>query len=204
MINGQLYCKTCFKKTFLKEGRYTTFDKAQSDRLTQQMAQQQLSTDSPAAAAVVSGGSGSSTPVTASGSSGSASNSRSNSISLNSGSSAAIASNTPVAQLQAAVERKDVAACQTLLATGGAALLFERVKTGQTVLEWALTSYMHKATGVKLVEWLEGRVGEANRLMKQSGVASPLAGKEEGKLEESKESEPADAAPEASEVEVTA
>src|ERR1700710_946162 len=32
MINGDLYCKTCFKKIFLKEGKYTSFQKTPGAR----------------------------------------------------------------------------------------------------------------------------------------------------------------------------
>ena len=208
MINGTLYCKTCFKKIFMREGKYSTFESLPKDVAAQ--------LTHAASIAATTSSDKQPVPVPA--------RSASVSVTSSAGSAATTAPQTPLDKLQSAIERKDVAQCHTLLATYGASLLFEHVKSGATVLEWSLTSYMHKATGVKLVEWLETKMEETNRLLKQSGLSSPLEGNEQqlqqGKLahveEESKEStetvtegvetetEPVDAAAEANEVEVTA
>ncbi len=190
MINGDLYCKTCFKKIFMREGKYSTFEKPLPKDVAQHLthaasmatpasdADKQPSPTVSRSASVISG---SSAPAAASTS---AAPSRSGSVSITSA-----ATTTPVGQLQAAIERKDVSQCQSLLGSHGAALLFEPVKSGATVLEWSLTSYMHKATGTKLIEWLQTAVNETNTVLRQNGLVSPLAGKEsERQAEESKES----------------
>ena len=204
MINGDLYCKTCFKKIFMREGKYSTFEKSLPKDVVDKLANMPSGGTDKQPSPVVS---------------------RSASISIpasTTSSAATTTPQTPVAQLQAAIEKKDVSHCQSLLTTHGSTLLFSQVKTGATVLEWSLTSYMHKATGVKLVEWLEAKVNETNSLLRQNGLTSPLEGKEgsglrsggrEQVVEESKEStevvaEGAEAESEsndgAAEVEVTA
>ena len=84
---------------------------------------------------------------------------------------------TPLAALQLAIEKKDHAAAVSLLSEHGASLLFSPVKAGgATLLEWSLSSYLHKAQGARLLDWLDGRIKEANGLMQDAAIASPLAG----------------------------
>ena len=196
MISGDLYCKTCFKKIFLREGRYSTFE-ANKGSLPKDVAAElthAASMGTPTSEKEPS-------PVVSR--SASVINTSTSATHSSSPSIAAASPQTPVARLQAAVEQKDFAACQALLTAHGAALLFEPVASGVSVLEWSLTSYMHKTMGGKLVEWLRGAVGETGKLLKDNGLASPLEGKEGQKVEESKESE-AGAGGDASDAEVAA
>ena len=215
MINGDLYCKTCFKKTFLREGKYSTFQSLPREvgaQLTHTASMASEGRDRQPSSPSVPVRSASVSVTGRSASSSVTVRSPSTSVTSTAASAAPTTPQTPVAQLQAAIERKDVTHCQTLLTSHGAGLLFEHVKSGVTLLEWSLTSYMHKATGVRLVDWLQAKVEETNRLVKQNGLVSPLEGSDsqqrasEVQVEESKESteaetEPADAA---NEVEVTA
>ena len=90
-------------------------------------------------------------------------------------------SSNPLTSLQSAIEQKDLPLIHSLLNAHGASLLFARVKGGVTLLEWALGNYMYKGMGGKMVEWLEERVGKAERVMQEAGVGSnPLKGTKAG------------------------
>ena len=79
--------------------------------------------------------------------------------------------------LQAAVERKDATAVHVLLDENGASLLFAKVKSGTSVLEWALTSYMHRSSGVRMLDWLEERTAGASKALDEAHAPNSLKGK---------------------------
>lgn len=174
MIDGQLYCKTCFKKTFLREGRYSTFN-------TQKFAEAKAGGGSGGGSGSASGQSTppsetvtntsvtvseatQTSPSNANASTDSSTDAITDSVADFTITNISSASRSPLEQLVFAIESKDSVIVQSLVNKHGLSLLFQPYKSCASIIEWSVGNYLHKAMGVKMIEMMKEMLNDAGLL----------------------------------------
>jgi hypothetical protein len=192
MINGQAYCKTCFKKIFLKEGRYSSFENRNSTSSPSPTASSPTAASSPTpTTATTTNADSESNNTTASVDAGSvtkenneetksstssptASSRSSVSETVNTVASKEKTFDTPAMALKDAIMNKNRDEIRNLIKTNGINLIFEKNEKGLTFLESTLGHYEQKHMGIVMLEILQSQIQDANKLFSDNNIQSPF------------------------------
>lgn len=183
MIHGDLYCKVCFKKIFLKEGRYSSFSQVPGSQSLAQQSSNQSSNQSDIAA--ISEGtnemslnqsknqsavqsrtvSGTSTPREETKDEQSIDQPIKQSIKQSTPSitqPTTLADRTTLERLVYAIEQRDEQSINQSIDEAGVSILFTPYQNRKSLIEWCLSKSIYQSIGQSMIDRLKTEIESKN------------------------------------------